>query len=168
MNRRGFTLVEVIVVIVIIGILSTLATIAFSNWQRKANIEKEVKELYADLMTIRQQALVTGMRHRIIFVSGGNSFTIRRYSSDEDAVGTQIQQKSLTYPLAKSDWASPLSNVIDFNSRGIMDDPAQKSICIFSDAAPVPDSIVILQSRISLGRIINQGGGCAISNITLQ
>jgi prepilin-type N-terminal cleavage/methylation domain-containing protein len=164
MNRRGFTLVEVIVVTVMIAILSTLATIAFNQWQRKANIEKEVKELYSDLMSIRQQALVTGMRHRIIFVSA-NNVTIRRFSSDEDAVGTQIQQKSLNYALTQSAPAFPF---IDFNSRGMMNDPATKSICVFSDAGPVPDSIVIMQSRISLGKIINQGGACAISNITLQ
>jgi type IV fimbrial biogenesis protein FimT len=164
MNRRGFTLVEVIVIIAIIAILATLATLAFNNWQRKANIEKEVKELYADLMYIRQQAVVTGMRHRIQFVSE-NNVTIRRFSSEEDATGTQIQQKSFHYALKQS---TPAFTEIDFNSRGMMEDPAQKSICIFSDAGPVPDSIVIQQSRISLGRIINQGGACAISNITLQ
>jgi prepilin-type N-terminal cleavage/methylation domain-containing protein len=165
MNRRGFTLVELIVIIAIITTLSTLATIAFNNWQRKANIEKEVKELYADLMSIRQQAVVTGMRHRMLFVSG-NNVTIRRFSSELDLVGTQIAQKSLTYALTPS--TPPFPFFIDFNSRGMMEPPATQSICVFSDAGPVPDSIVMQQSRISLGKIINQGGACAISNITLQ
>jgi type IV fimbrial biogenesis protein FimT len=165
MNRRGFTIVELVVVIAIIAILLTLATLAFNQWVRKSNIEREVKELYADLMYARQQALVTGMRHRIQFVSA-KSIAIRRFSSDEDLVGTQIQQKSLPYALQQS---TPAFADIDFNSRGMMADPAQKSICIFSDAGAVPDSIVIQQSRISLGKIINQGSAtCDSSNITLQ
>lgn len=165
MNRRGFTLIELLVVIAIISVLLTLATLAFNQWVRKSQIEREVKELYADLMSIRHQAVVTGMTHRIQFVSP-KSIILLRYSSEGDATGTQIQQKSLPYTISQS---SPTFNNIDFNSRGMMEDPAQKSICIFSDAGSVPDSIVIQQSRISLGKIINQGSAtCDISNITLQ
>jgi prepilin-type N-terminal cleavage/methylation domain-containing protein len=165
MNRRGFTLIELLVVIAIIAILLTLGTLAFNQWVRKSQIEREVKGLYSDLMYIRQQAVVTGMTHRIHFVSA-KSIILLRYSSEGDATGRQIEQKSLPFTISKS---SPTFDDIDFNSRGMMEDPEQKSICIFSDAGPVPDSIVIQQSRISLGRIINQGSAtCDISNITLQ
>ena len=168
MNRRGFTIVELVLVIAIIAILLSLGTIYFSKWQRKASIEREVKEFYSDLMYTRQQAMVTGMRHRIQFVSA-KSITLLRYSSEGDATGKQIKQKNLPYSMSRSNWADPSNDVIDFNSRGMMTDPVQKAICVYSDAGPVPDSIVILQSRISLGRIIDQGvTNCVISNITLQ
>lgn len=167
MNREGFSLIELIVVIGIISILLSLATIDFHQWQRKANIEKEAKELYADLMYIRQQAMVTGMTHRFRIVSA-NNIIVLRLSSEDDVVGTQVLQKSLPNPISKSSWTDPTGNDIDFNSRGMMADVDGKALCISSDADPAYDSIVIQQSRISLGKNTELGSSCDPSKITIQ
>jgi type IV fimbrial biogenesis protein FimT len=167
MNRKGFSLVELIVVIAIIAILLTLATLNFRQWQRKSNIEREAKELYSDLMDIRQQAIVTGRVHSLRLVSA-QSVIFLRYSTQGDTVGSQIRQRSLPYTITQSAWNNPSANEIDFNSRGMMDDPAVKTLCIYSDSGAAFDSIVILQSRISLGKLISQGGACNAANITIQ
>jgi prepilin-type N-terminal cleavage/methylation domain-containing protein len=167
MNRKGFSLIELVVVIGIISILLALATLNFSQWQRKTNVEKETKELYADLMFIRQQAIVTGMIHQFHYVSA-NSVTFLRYSSENDALGTRIRQRNLPYAISKSSWSDPSGNDIDFTSRGMMDDVDGKALCISSDADPAYDSIVIQQSRISLGKNTEQGSSCDPSKITIQ
>ena len=165
MNRRGFSLVELIVVTAIISILLGIATLNFNQWQRKSQVERTVKELYADLMQARQQAMVTGLRHRARFVTA-NQVSFHRYSSEFDILGTQLSQKSLSYAIERS--APWVGNEIEFNSRGMMEDAQPKAVCVFSDAGPAIDGIAILQSRISLGKITNQGNSCATTNITLK
>lgn len=163
MNRRGFTITELMVVIAIISILLALATLSFNHWQRKANVEKEVKELFADLMDMRQQAMVSVMTHRINFVSE-NNVTFQRFRDENDVTGTLIRQKNLPYAITRS--ASFAT--IDFNFRGMMVDPTTKAICVYSDTGAAVDSVLIMQSRISLGRLKNQGGDCDASNIDIQ
>jgi hypothetical protein len=122
-------------------------------------------------MFIRQQALVTGMTHRIQFASD-TSIVFRRYSSEADVstgTGTQVMRKNLTYAINKSNWSAPSATEIEFNSRGIMVDPTPKSICVYSDAGPAIDSLVITQSRINMGKIIDQGNKtCGRSNISIK
>jgi type II secretory pathway pseudopilin PulG len=155
------------IVIGIISIILVISAINFKDWQRKSNIEKEVQELCVDLLYIQQQAMVTGMTHRINFVNA-NNVAFLRYSSEGDATGKQIMQKSYWYAISKSNWTTPSSNDIYFNPRGIMDDPTTKSICVFSNSNPASDSIVILQSKINLGKIRNQGSACDASNIDIK
>ncbi len=164
MNRRGFTITELIVVIAIISVLLALATLSFNQWQRKANIENEVKQLYADLRYAQQQAMVSVMTHRINFPSM-SYMAVVRLRDENDATGTRVLQRSLPYAIRQS---TPSFAAIEFNCRGLMVDPETKSICVFSDSGANVDSIVLMQSRISLGRLKNQGGACEASNIDLK
>lgn len=165
MGRKGFSLIELIVTMGIISILLGIATISFNQWIRRYNIEKEVKEVYADLMYVRQQALVTGMNHEVEF-SSANRIVFRRYSSEGDAVGTEIRRRDLPYPITISD---PGSKEIGFNSRGMMTEIIPKSVCVFSEYDATLDSVYITQSRINVGKIKNQGSlNCAKDNITLK
>lgn len=164
MGRKGISLIELIVVIGIISILLAIVTINFNNWTRRYNIEKEVKELYSDLMFIRQQALVTGMNHRANFETA-NSVVFRRYSSEADTDGTVVRRRNTNYPIQIKGAAG---NVIEYNTRGMTVDIIAKSICMFTTADPPLDSIYITQTRINVGKIINQGNECGKDNITLK
>lgn len=164
MNRRGFTITELMIVIAIISILLALSTLGFNQWQRKANIESEVRQLYADLRYTQQQAMVSVMTHRINFPSD-SYMSVVRLKDENDATGTPVLQRSLHYAIKQSD---PAFAAIEFNCRGLMVQPETKSICVFSDSGANVDSIVLMQSRISLGRLKNQGGACEASNIDLK
>jgi len=164
MGRKGISLIELIVVIGIISILLAIVTINFNNWTRRYNIEKEVKELYSDLMFIRQQALVTGMNHRANFETA-NTVVFRRYSSEADPDGRVVRSRTVNYPITISD---PVEREIEFNTRGMMDAIIPKSICVFTTADPPLDSIYITQTRVNVGKIINQGNECGKDNITLK
>lgn len=168
MGRKGISLIELMIVICIISILLAIATINFNNWTRRHNIEKEVKELYSDLMFVRQQALVTGMNHRANFATD-NSIVFRRYSSEGDIPGTVVRSRNVNFPITIS---VPTERVIEFNTRGMLVESAsgaeEKSICIFTNANPPLDSIYITQTRINVGKIINQGNSCEKANITIK
>jgi prepilin-type N-terminal cleavage/methylation domain-containing protein len=164
MDRKGFSLIELLVIIGIISVLLGMATISFNQWIRRYNIEKEVKELYSDMMSMRQQALVTGMNHEVEFDSASR-VVFRRYSSEADAVGTVVRTRDLPYPITISD---DTDREFVFNSRGMVTEDIEKCVCVFSEFQPPLDSILITPSRISVGKIKNQGSSCAKDNITLK
>lgn len=168
MDRRGFSLVELLVVITIIGILTGLSSLYFTKMNAERNIEKQTRELYADLMQYRQQAQTMKMVHRVKFT--GSNMTVRRYTDELDTTGTVVLNKTLYYGVPTlSAWTVPSSTEIEFNEQGIMPDPIPKSVCFYSAYTPSLDSLVILQTRTSMGRIINHTvTTCGRTNIDIK
>lgn len=170
MNRSGFSLIELIVVISIIAILLALGTLNFNQWVTNRNIEREVKEMYADLMAARQRSMVTGMNNAMVPITTTN-FKFKKYSSaseDRTTQGVLVTQKNVPYAMVMSP-----SNTVEFNGRGLADVSSDGTmICVFSNSTPSLDALVVTRSRINMGRILNQGskdaGACTKSNIEIQ
>ncbi len=167
MNRRGFTLIELLAVIAVMSILLAMATINFRNWSARQRVERQVREMYADIMSIRQQAMVTGNNHDFRFTGGGVNMAFRRYTSDESRGGgtPALFQKNLQFPVV----ASP-ANPVEFNHRGLTVGSAL--ICVFTNENPSRDALVITPARISMGKIRAQGSqdatACTKNNIDLK
>ncbi len=166
MNRRGITLIELLAVIAVMSILLAMATINFRNWSARQRVERQVREMYADIMSIRQQAMVTGNNHDFRF-TGGLNMAFRRYTSDESRGGgtPALFQKNLQFPVV----ASP-ANPVEFNHRGLT--VGSTLICVFTNENPSRDALVITPARISMGKIRVQGSqdatACTKNNIDLK
>jgi len=65
MNRRGFTLIELIIVMIIMGILATVTSVSTVNMIRGLRLNHAVKTLVQDINYARSMANVTGKYHYI-------------------------------------------------------------------------------------------------------
>lgn len=162
MNRRGFTLVEVIVVIGLIGILLSIAILDFGVWQRKSLVERYTKELYSDVQDARMRAAFTKVRQSVEF--GVQQVVFRRYTTNEaDAAGTIITTKNLPISFTlNGGWANP----IFFDTRGIMTDPIIKVICMTTTDDAAYDALIITPALTNMGKVVNRGNACARTNVT--
>ncbi|CAH2030121.1 pilus assembly FimT family protein [Trichlorobacter ammonificans] len=158
---RGFALLELVVVLGIIGILLTLVTLNFTSWSRKSQIERQTRELFADLNQARTDSIFMKKRHKVVLQP--QSYTFYRFSSADEnrsTGGTALFTKPLAYPLTKASGASIANRIFEFDIRGFTNDLDTIKITAPSDIRAQVDCIVVHYGRTNLGRMENNA--CAL------
>jgi prepilin-type N-terminal cleavage/methylation domain-containing protein len=154
MNNKAFSLVELVVVIAIMGTLMAIVTLNFNDWQRKAQIERQTRELFADLNQARIDSLHSKKRHSIVMQP--NSYIFKRYSSeneDQDA-GTAVRTRTVSYQITKGTGSSITNAVTEFDIRGFTNNSETFRINPVGTSAMV-DCIIISIGRTNLGKMEN-------------
>lgn len=154
LNNKGFSLTELITVIAIMGIVMTFAALDFNSWQKKSQIERQTRELFADLNQARIDSLHRKQRHSIVMQP--NSYTFRRYSSENESrtAGSAVQTRTVTYQITKRTGASAADDITEFDIRGFTNDDDTFRINPVGTAAQV-DCVVIATGRTNLGKMEN-------------
>lgn len=161
MGQRGFTLIELIVSMAIMGTLITVATLNFGSYQRKSRLDRQVKELYADLQDARMKAAFTKRRQSVEFTA--NQAAFRSYADEADATGTLLSTKQLSLAMT-TNVSSP--NRVEFDPKGIMTDPtAIKVLCVTTSDDAALDALIITPVTTNMGKVRDRGAACAISNV---
>lgn len=62
-NNHGNTFINLILTLSVIGILSNVFVPDFKNWMEKYKVERQMTEMYFDLMNVRVRAMQTGRAH---------------------------------------------------------------------------------------------------------
>lgn len=75
-TARGFSLIEMIIVIALIGILSTVAVFAWQGYRDNSNLKTAARDIETNISASKQRAVTEGIRYRLTFSAGGNSYTI--------------------------------------------------------------------------------------------
>lgn len=158
MDNRGFALTELIIVIVLISAMLAITTLNFNDWQKKYNIEAQVKEMVSDFNDVRTQAIATKQRHSVIL--NPSLYTFRRHSSEFDAAGTEVFRKPLKYTIQQFSSGS-LSAFSDFtlsiNERGYTTTPF--TIAVGAGLSnPAYNCVGVHTARVNMGRI--NGNNC--------
>ena len=154
-KNNGVTLTELIIVIAIVGILVVALGFSFEGWLGKYRVESQMKEMYADLMNTRANAM---SRSRVHFftIPTATSYTI--YDDTNPAPdGNGILETAGTpdtqlpgFPKTVTDSLTWGGGNIEFSTRGTITNWG--TIRVTNSFNADYDCIVISQTRINMGQ----------------
>jgi prepilin-type N-terminal cleavage/methylation domain-containing protein len=80
-DRRGFTLIEIIIVIAIVGIVAIIATTSFSAWRSHYSAVGFQREVLSLANEARTRSMGTALQHHLRIDSSDGSVTLQRWDS---------------------------------------------------------------------------------------
>jgi len=170
MSKAGFTLIELIVTMVIIGILLAIATLNFNSMQRKAQIESETRQVFADLNSARLNAIYLKKRNRITFQPG--SYAMKNYTSDNEApaAGTAVYARTVPYQLSLVNGGSIANAIAEFDSRGLATDQTTLNIFYVNPvkSGATVDCIAVGTAKTNMGQGVDSDNNGQPDNCSVK
>ncbi|NVN99835.1 MAG: type II secretion system protein [Geobacteraceae bacterium] len=125
MRPKGFTLVEVLFAILIMGILAAVSIPNYNAMKKKADIERQTREIYSTVVATRLSAMQNKQRSIIFFQPNSYQFKVYSSSAEPQTAGALRSSTALPFKLQKVDSTSGLidftasNNILEFDVNGV-------------------------------------------------
>ena len=86
-NRKGVTLIELIVVMIIIAIGAILMAPGIGAWLPNYRLRSTTRDIVSTMRTAQMKAVSTNMEYRVLFDPGLKTYTLQRNSGGWQADG---------------------------------------------------------------------------------
>jgi prepilin-type N-terminal cleavage/methylation domain-containing protein len=175
-ETSGFSLLELVIVIAIIAIFSSIATFQFNQWNKKGQVEAQIKKMATDTSEVRVRALTMKQRHSITLDKYSytfKSYSTETWSSNADllAHGTVIPggRHTVKYGLKKSasatstsvDYAGTSSDILEIDERGMLSNATNATVFLGSAAkttSAAVNCLTIHTTRVNVGKENDSSG----------
>lgn len=122
-DRRGFTLIEILIVIAIVGIMAVVATTNFQLWLSHNSAIGFQREFLAQINQARTRSMASNLQHRLLM--------------DLDAETVTLQRGNLGTGTLPSGWTTTISTISGSKGAGVNE-------VIFTPAVTVPTSFALV------------------------
>ena len=158
LQKKGFTLVEMLATIAIMGVLLSIATLNFNSMQTKYSLERQVNEMLSDINSARLDAIHSKDRKGIVL--NPFSYVLKNYSSDNESItaGTVQRTVNMKFELKPLSGGSYSGGHYLFDSRGFLYNSTGTTITVSPFNTGANDCIILSVGRINPGKMTN--GAC--------
>lgn len=168
MKRDGFTLIEILVTIAIIGILMSVTTLEFTGMRRKANIERQTREIYNAIVETRLSAMQNRKRQAVYI--GPKQYVFKQWTSANDSLTSAwktTRTVNVDYAMKIRPEGAALAdpdvtvNRAEFDTNGSANNTLF-TLFIAPDVTDVSNNCIVLHTAITnIGRMAS-GNKCSI------
>ncbi len=131
-DRRGFTLIEIMIALAIVGIVTIIATTNFSSWQNHYSSVGFQREFLSQFNDARTRTMSSNLQHRLLIDMSAGTVTLQRGD-----LGT-----------ASGTWVDATPGTVGTRGAGINDVACTPAVTLPTTFALVfnPDGEVLVQT----------------------